>query len=298
MRITTGTTFLILGFSAVGFYGYKLVFSDSNDGTVVHPICLEYLGQNKPLPDEIDCSVKANQLDVIEKNDGYISWPKGTDKSNESYFSYKPYSNEFLKARDIQILEVAYDVMQGDLQTALAIVYVKTATQISPIYTIDAGNRCNDGFPRVVDADANSIVYTTQATAFRLVNVNDQTDWWLLMKKAIAYGLDKNSFRAPPTFSNWGPYTELNHQLDGCVGAIQKSFDVGSGSIEIEGVYLDRDLLRNSGIGNLEYCFKDWVDHLPEPDHLNFINIEDWEDSLSKLPMYCEPSLLPWVPFE
>ena len=184
-------------------------------------------------------------------------------------------------------------------------VFSPAQKMIEPIYTEDAGDRCNDGYAEFVSKsfDDRGVVFRfrTAMTPFRLLNPTDETDWRRLGLAQMLQGSSKNSdekkFPNPKTLNGWLPYDDIANSAASCIGWVNKEVNLKREKRSITGVSISPGEIKNFEPQNaMEKCsigiIRSALNFEAAEAKLQTFSIEKWQEVLSRIEASCAPKRL------
>lgn len=156
------------------------------------------------------------------------------------------------------------------------------------LHRIDAGDRCNDGFVQYVSIDDDAIVYRTAATAFRLLNPIDDTNWRMINLMNNIADSASRELDTPETLLGWQPYSDIAHCAICCQGAVVHRRDLNGGAGDIVGVMIgEAAFIDRSRDDTINGCLHAWSGEQDWSDR-QMIGIDEWNGELARLSLMCQ----------
>ena len=184
-------------------------------------------------------------------------------------------------------------------------VFTPIQKTIEPIYTEDAGDRCNDGYAEFVSKsfDDRGVIFRfrTAMTPFRLLNPTDETDWRRLGLAQMLQGSSKNSdekkFPNPKTLNGWLPYDDIANSAASCIGWVNKEVNLKREKRSITGVSISPGEIKNFEPQNaMEKCsigiIRSALNFEADEAKLQTFSIDKWQEVLSSVEASCAPKRL------
>ncbi len=155
------------------------------------------------------------------------------------------------------------------------------------LHRIHAGDRCNDGYAELVRIDDDTIVYRTAATAFRLLNPIDRTNWRMVNLITTFAGKDDKDIEIPATLLGWQPYSDIANCAICCAGTVVHRHDLNGGGDEVISVEVyENAFIHQTKVDSINACLHEWSEGR-EWGSRGSIEIGEWKEELVRLGVLC-----------
>jgi len=273
----------------------------------VHPLCLAPLldYERKPITNQIQCDPALEQQPIeVRRWEGangpqthYMAdYPRGAEE--DWYAGFISYSVErrwtSLDGVDIGLLSVTNNTGGTGHFSSLWLVKKQLgAAAIEPLLELRGGDRCNDGWLRLIDFNDGAVTYGSAATPFRLLNPLDQYNWrhaTLLNELAQLKQDEAPVTDLPGTFMAWKSYADVANSATACSGELINRYNVETNETELVGVAINRDAFLDQGQGIAQPCINTWLeqtDYGRVQGREGWIALDEWATALQSLRTFC-----------
>ncbi|GGB82030.1 hypothetical protein GCM10011352_04790 [Marinobacterium zhoushanense] len=274
----------------------------------VHPLCLAPLlaYEREAVPEQLECDpALEHQLIEVRRWDGAdgtetsysADYPR--DEEDDWYAGFISYTVErrwtSLDGVDIGLLSITNNTGgTGHFSSLWLFKKQVGVAAIEPLLELTGGDRCNDGWLRLIDFRDGVVTYGSAATPFRLLNPLDEYDWrYATFMNALAQmRRDEAPINdMPEPFMGWKPYDDVANSATACSGEIINRYDPTTDQVEIVGVAVDRESFQAQGQGFLQPCINDWLAQAdygkPQGGDDQWIELNVWAEALKSLGRYC-----------
>jgi hypothetical protein len=192
--------------------------------------------------------------------------------------------------------EMTINTGGSGLFSRLVIAQVNRKKQtVDVLAQLGKGDRCNDGYARferwVWNENGNfqGLEFSTSATPFRLLNVEDTTDW----RGLLTARLMGEKIEIPETYRDWRPYVDVENGAQSCVGRVKKMANLVEQETSIVDVSLDKEALNALETkGQLNQCVRDALLSAAQPNEAESHALKHWLKAVSVTTRGCTDQVI------
>jgi len=271
-----------------------------------HPLCLDRLGlsfgDSPALKDGLlVCNEHFDQPIVVQTYLGGFSYSASRQKTEEGYdLGYMSYAVALVDQSpngDVFFLSVQDNTGgTGRFASIQVLRQLEPLNVFDPHYSMQGGDRCNDGNLRVLgEANLDQFNYAQSATPYRLLHPGGVAQH---ISERVADLLHPEQERESQGLLQWAPYSDIKDCALCCVGTIVYTRDMSTDASEAIALTINKGVTIEDFFANeaLIECGGKWFDEVVlvqaekenYPDFLLAVTMGRWQEMLQELESSCE----------